>query len=155
MHLLRGGPSVGRVTRGQAFDLAVFVVGVAATLRFALPWFLAPTDVAAAYVVVALSVALLAQFPLELTTPAGEVVIGFEAAALVFLALVTPVPEALALWLLAMVLAHGRIPRKRWNDRLFNIGCTCASGVVAALCISATQADPGITPLGLVALGCT
>src|SRR5947199_3218636 len=60
----RGGSSVRRVTRGQAFDLAVFAFGVAATLWFALPWFTAPAHVTPAYVVVALSVVLLAQFPL-------------------------------------------------------------------------------------------
>src|SRR4051794_11422062 len=128
---------VTRLTRGRLFDVAVFVAGTVVSVVFALPWFLHPSTISIANIIVPISVVLLAQFPLELPSRAGDVVIGFEAAALVYLALTSPVSEAVGLWFLAMVLAHGLVQRKEWNVRLFNIGCTSASGVLLTLCVAA------------------
>ena len=143
-----------RLTRGQAFDAGVCLIGVVATSAFALPWIRHMTPVSPAYVVVALSVVVLAQFPLELRTRAGEVVIGFEAAALVFLSLVVPLGEALAFWLIAMVVAHGLVQRKEWNARVFNVGCTSLSGVPLAVLVAAGRGHGQLTVLVMMALGC-
>jgi diguanylate cyclase (GGDEF)-like protein len=146
---------VTRLGRGQWFDAVVFVLGTAVSLVFALPWFLDPSHLPLANVVIPISVVLLAQFPLELPSRAGDVVIGFEAAALVYLALVTTVAEAVGLWLLAMVLAHGVVQRKDWNIRLFNIGCTSASGVLLTLCVATGHRWGGWRELAMIALGCS
>src|SRR4051812_17621783 len=129
-------------------------MGTAVSLVLALPWFLHPTVVAVANIIVPISVVLLAQFPLELPSRAGDVVIGFEAAALVYLALVCERGVAIGLWFLAMVLAHGLVQRKEWNVRLFNIGCTSLSGVVLTISVAAGHARGGWTELALIALGC-
>ena len=143
-----------RLRRGQLFDATVFVLGTVVSLVFALPWFLHPTGVPVANIIVPISVVLLAQFPLELPSRAGDVVIGFEAAALVYLALVCERGLAVALWFFAMVLAHGLVQRKEWNVRLFNIGCTSLSGVVLTLCVAAGHARGGWVELAMIALGC-
>ncbi|HET7529488.1 MAG TPA: EAL domain-containing protein [Mycobacteriales bacterium] len=145
---------VTRLGRGRLFDVAVFVMGTVVSLGFALPWFLHPSHIAIANIVVPISVVLLAQFPLELPSRAGDVVIGFEAAALVYLALVCDRSLAIGLWLLAMVLAHGVGQRKEWNVRLFNIGCTSLSGVVLTLCVSAGHLAGGWVELVMIAFGC-
>src|SRR4051794_18202487 len=129
-------------------------MGTAVSLVFALPWFLNPSGVAVANIIVPISVVLLAQFPLELPSRAGDVVIGFEAAALVYLALVCERGVAIGLWFLAMVLAHGLVQRKEWNVRLFNIGCTSLSGVVLTISVAAGHARGGWTELAMIALGC-
>src|SRR4051812_14129365 len=129
-------------------------MGTAVSLVFALPWFLHPTSVAIANIIVPISVVLLAQFPLELPSRAGDVVIGFEAAALVYLALVCDKGLAIGLWLLAMVLAHGLVQRKEWSVRLFNIGCTSLSGVLLTLCVAAGHARGGWRELAMIVLGC-
>src|SRR5207302_10698856 len=105
-------------------------------------------------IAVPVSVVLLAQFPLELPSRAGDVVLGFEAAALVYLALVCDRGVAIGLWLLAMVLAHGLVQRKEWNVRLFNIGCTSMSGVVLTLCVAVGHEHGGWAELVMIALGC-
>lgn len=143
-----------RPTAGQLFDLVVFVLGTCATLWFALPWFRRPDGLTAAEVAVLVSVVVVSQFPIELRSRAGSVVIGFEAAALVFLSLVSPVSQATALWLVAMVVAHGIVQRKAWNVRLFNVGCTAASGVVLTLCAELGYRRGGAAELAFVALGC-
>jgi diguanylate cyclase (GGDEF)-like protein len=145
---------VRRLGRGQAFDAAVFVMGTVVSLVLALPWLADPPNLPLANIVIPISVVLLAQFPLELPSRAGDVVIGFEAAALVYLALVTSLGEAVGLWFLAMLLAHGLVQRKEWNVRLFNIGCTSASGVLLTLCVSAGHRWGGWRELGMIALGC-
>ena len=145
---------VTRLNRGRLFDVAVFVTGAAVSLVLALPWFLHPTGISIANIIVPISVVLLAQFPLELPSRAGDVVIGFEAAALVYLALVCDTGLAVGLWLLAMVLAHGLVQRKEWNVRLFNIGCTSLSGVVLTLCVAAGHSRGGWYELVMIALGC-
>src|SRR3954468_11703387 len=129
-------------------------MGTAVSLVFALPWFLHPTGIAAANIIVPISVVLLAQFPLELPSRAGDVVIGFEAAALVYLALVCDRSLAIGLWFLAMVLAHGLVQRKEWNIRLFNIGVTSLSGVVLTLSVDAGHSWGGWRELVVIALGC-
>src|SRR3954463_4101797 len=129
-------------------------MGTVVSLVLALPWFLHPSVVAVANIIVPISVVLLAQFPLELPSRAGEVVIGFEAAALVYLALVCDKGLAIGLWFLAMVLAHGLVQRKEWNVRLFNIGCTSVSGVVLTLCVASGNAMGGWRELVMIALGC-
>ena len=145
---------VTRLNRGRMFDVAVFVLGTVVSLVFALPWFSHPTHVPIANIIVPISVVLLAQFPLELPSRAGDVVIGFEAAALVYLALVCDRGLAVGLWLLAMVLAHGLVQRKEWNVRLFNIGCTSLSGVVLTWCVAVGHAHGGWAELAMIALGC-
>jgi diguanylate cyclase (GGDEF)-like protein len=145
---------VTRLGRGQLFDVAVFVTGTVVSLVFALPWFLHPTGVAVANIIVPISVVLLAQFPLELPSRAGDVVIGFEAAALVYLALVCDLGVAVGLWFLAMVLAHGLVQRKEWNVRLFNIGVTSLSGVVLTISVAAGHASGGWPELLMIVLGC-
>ena len=145
---------VTRLNRGRMFDVAVFVTGTVVSLVFALPWIAHPAGVPIANVIVPISVVLLAQFPLELPSRAGDVVIGFEAAALVYLALVCDRGLAACLWLLAMVLAHGLVQQKDWNVRLFNIGCTSLSGVALTWCVSFGHARGGWVELGMIALGC-
>jgi len=145
---------VTRLKRGRMCDVAVFVTGAAVSLVFALPWFSHPSTISIANIIVPISVVLLAQFPLELPSRAGDVVIGFEAAALVYLALVCDRALAVGLWLLAMVLAHGLVQRKEWNVRLFNIGCTSLSGVVLTVCVAAGHARGGWYELAMIALGC-
>ena len=145
---------VTRLNRGRLFDVAVFVTGAAVSLGLSLPWFLHPSAISIANIIVPISVVLLAQFPLELPSRAGDVVIGFEAAALVYLALVCDRGLAIGLWLLAMVLAHGLVQRKEWNVRLFNIGCTSLSGVVLTLCVAVGHAQGGWAELAMIALGC-
>jgi diguanylate cyclase (GGDEF)-like protein len=145
---------VTRLNRGRIFDVAVFVTGTVVSLVFALPWFAHPTTVSIANIIVPISVVLLAQFPLELPSRAGDVVIGFEAAALVYLALVCDRGIAIGLWLLAMMLAHGLVQRKEWNVRLFNIGCTSLSGVVLTLCVAFGHARGGWVELAMIAFGC-
>ena len=144
-----------RPSRGQLFDVAVFVTGTAVSLVFALPWFLHPSGgVAVANIIVPISVVLLAQFPLELPSRAGDVVIGFEAAMLVYLALVCDTGLAVGLWFLAMVLAHGLVQRKEWNVRLFNIGVTSLSGVVLTVSVASGHTRGGWVELVMIALGC-
>ena len=145
---------VTRPSRGQLFDVAVFVTGTAVSLVFALPWFLHPSGVALANIIVPISVVLLAQFPLELPSRAGDVVIGFEAAMLVYLALVCDTSLAVGLWFLAMVLAHGLVQRKEWNVRLFNIGVTSLSGVVLTISVAFGHTRGGWAELVMIALGC-
>src|SRR3954471_17770388 len=99
-------------------------MGTAVSLVFALPWFLHPSGVAIANIIVPISVVLLAQFPLELPSRAGDVVIGLAAAMLDYLELVWARGPLIGLWFLAMLLAHGLVQRKEWNVRLFNIGVT-------------------------------
>src|SRR4051794_464385 len=129
-------------------------MGTAVSLVFALPWFLHPSGVPVANIIVPISVVLLAQFPLELPSRAGDVVIGFEAAMLVYLALVCGRGLAVGLWFLAMVLAHGLVQRKEWNVRLFNIGVTSLSGVVLTISVAAGHARGGWGELVMIALGC-
>ncbi|HET6817609.1 MAG TPA: EAL domain-containing protein [Mycobacteriales bacterium] len=143
-----------RLNRGRMFDVVVFVTGTAVSFVFALPWITHPTGVPIANVIVPISVVLLAQFPLSLPSRAGDVVIGFEAAALVYLALVCDRGLAACLWLLAMVLAHGLVQRKDWNVRLFNIGCTSLSGVVLTWCVAFGHSRGGWTELAMIAMGC-
>src|SRR3954454_23126413 len=145
---------VTRLGRGQLFDVAVFLLGTVVSLVFALPWFLHPGVVPVANIIVPISVVLLAQFPLELPSRAGDVVIGFEAAMLVYLALVCDSGVAIGLWFLAMVLAHGLVQRKEWNVRLFNIGVTTLSGVVLTVSVAAGHHRGGWAELTMIALGC-
>jgi len=145
---------VTRLGRGRLVDVAVFAMGTVVSLVYALPWFLHPSSVDVANVVVPISVVLLAQFPLELPSRAGDVVIGFEAAALVYLALVCDRGLAIGLWFLAMVLAHGLVQRKEWNVRLFNIGVTAVSGVVLTLCVDIGHGYGGWRELVMIAFGC-
>src|SRR4051794_34420494 len=145
---------VTRLGRGQLFDVAVFLLGTVVSLVFALPWFLHPGVVPVANIIVPISVVLLAQFPLELPSRAGDVVIGFEAAMLVYLALVCDGGVAIGLWFLAMVLAHGLVQRKEWNVRLFNIGVTTLSGVVLTISVAAGHQRGGWAELAMIALGC-
>src|SRR3954466_14961463 len=129
-------------------------MGTAVSLVFALPWFLHPGVVPVANIIVPISVVLLAQFPLVLPRCAGEVVICFEAGALVYLAVVCDRGVAIGLWFLAMVLAHGLVQRKEWNVRLFNIGCTSLSGVVLTVSVAAGHHRGGWAELAMIALGC-
>src|SRR3954454_12032902 len=129
-------------------------MGTAVSLVFALPWFLHPSGVAIANIIVPMSVVLLAQFPLELPRRAGGLVIGFETAMVRYLALVCDSGVAIGLWFLAMVLAHGLVQRKEWTVRLFNIGVTTLSGVVLTVSVAAGHHRGGWAELAMIALGC-
>ncbi len=72
---------------------------------------------------------LMGRYPLVLTNRAGDAVIGFETSVLVFLACTTPLPEALTLWSLGMVIEH-LIERRPLRVRVFNISLTVTGGAL-------------------------
>ncbi|MEP6696679.1 MAG: EAL domain-containing protein [Pseudonocardiales bacterium] len=110
-------------------DLGLFFSGVAVAFLSVTSWILSGTQLAAYDIAVAVLAVVMSRFPLTLTQRSGDVAIGFEAAPLVFLSLTVPPVQALALWSMAMVCAHGIMPR-RLRARLFNFGITVTSGAL-------------------------
>jgi diguanylate cyclase (GGDEF)-like protein len=105
-----------------------------------------------------LSIALviaMSRFPLVLTHRSGDIVIGFETCALVFIVLTSPPTEALALWSIGMAVAHGTA-RKSWRTRLFNVGLTVLGGALLVLVVATINPMPSerATELLAVMLGC-
>jgi len=136
-------------------DYVVFGVGAVVGLASGAAWWSdgsAPT--ASAALALAL-VVVMSRFPLVLAHRAGDVVIGFETCAIVFLALTVPPAQAVALWAVGMVVAHGT-ERKSWQTRLFNIGLTttCGALLVAVTTALLPPSGRGLGELGAVIVGC-
>ncbi len=127
-----GDRASGRLSRARVdvvLDLAIFAVGMSIALVSLVLWsadWIPPTAVT---VIVAGLAVLMSRYPLVIAQRAGDVEIGFEAALLVFLALTAPPLQALAMWSLAMLAAHG-LQRRRLRARLFNLGTTVTGGAL-------------------------
>lgn len=122
---------------GRVLDALVTVGGLVVGVLGAVLWALHPGAVSGEQVLAAVLVVTMAQFPLVLTQQWGDVVIGFEAPALVFLVLTASPGQALALWFAAQLISQGTA-RRRLRHKLFNIGITGLSagalvGIVALL----------------------
>ncbi len=146
---------VRRGTVAASLDVIVFAVGVAIALPAVAKWLLEGSWPGLAGVTAVALVVVMSRFPLVLTHGSGDVVIGFETCSLVFLALTVPLLDALALWSIGMVVAHGS-SRKSWRSRLFNVGLTIQGGSLLVLTVALL--GPGASQegaeLGAVLLGC-
>src|SRR6476620_11148557 len=96
-----------------ALDLVVFLAGaivavIAGAAAMATILWPPPLQVLGAIALVV----ILSRFPLVLGHRAGDAVIGFEASALVFLAVTYPTAQALSAWAVAMLIAHGLLSGK-------------------------------------------
>lgn len=132
-----------------ALDVSVAATGVSIALASVVPWLLDNPHVAAYQVVVALVAVVISRYPLTLPQRSGDVEIGFEAALLVFLSLTAPPLQAIALWSLAMLGAHG-FQRRRLRARLFNLGTTVTGGGLLVWIVSLGR-QPGVaSPRALV-----
>jgi diguanylate cyclase (GGDEF)-like protein len=144
------GPSAAAV-----MDYVVFAVGAAVGVISTVLWFRHPSHLTPSAILALVLVVVMSRFPLVLAHRAGDVVIGFETCAVVFLVLTVPPAEAAALWAVGMVIAHGT-EQKSWQTRLFNIGLTTMCG---ALLVSVTSAlrppsGHGSGELAAVVVGC-
>jgi diguanylate cyclase (GGDEF)-like protein len=141
----------------QSLDVLVLVVGLAVALVAVASW--AANDEWSVGLASALCVPLvvvMSRFPLVLTYRAGDVVIGFETCALVFLVLTEPPAKALTLWALASAIAHGT-QRKSWRTRAFNIGLTIQGGallVATVVLVDAQEKGPAVALLAVL-VGCS
>ncbi len=112
---------------GRAFDTAVTVGGLAVGLFALLSWATHPVSTDGVHIAAAFLIVVMTQFPLVMAQRWGEAVIGFEAPALILLALTTSVGESLTFWFVAQALSQG-FADKTPRNRLFNIGITGLSG---------------------------
>jgi diguanylate cyclase (GGDEF)-like protein len=146
---------VRRPRVGLALDVLIFVLGMAVAIGCLTRWLTqgqAPglVDVVATALIVAMC-----SFPLVLTQRSGDVVIGFESCALVFIVLTEPPTQALGLWSIAMVIGHGS-SRKSWRSRIFNVGLTILGGGLLVATVATIDPTPGQKGVQLFAvmLGC-
>jgi diguanylate cyclase (GGDEF)-like protein len=150
-------PRVGVNARiGLTFDLTVGVLGILVGLFGLHQWIDKPIPVDREHVAAAVLVMVMAQFPLALVQPWGEVVIGFEAPALVFLTLTTSPGQALTLWAVAQLFSQGT-SSKPLRHKIFNIGITgvSASALVGILTASRSVAHPNTAAeLGFTLAAC-
>ena len=125
------------------FDLSVGAAGAAVGAYYVTTWatgkgqtgiYGAGPARVAAWVAVAL-VFVLSRFPLTISRRGGDLVVGFEAAALVFLAMVETPSAAVALWAVANLVAQAT-ERKQLSYRVFNVGITMLAGAAAVALIS-------------------
>ena len=115
------------------FDSVVLVAGILVSLYGATQWLLNPHAPKAPALVAAALVVVMTRFPLVLPQRAGDAAIGFEASALVFMALVTLPGEALTLWSVAQVVSQV-LSRRSLRTRLFNVGGTgLGAGVLVGI----------------------
>lgn len=105
------------------------MAGLAVAVGAAVRWAHVSSPMTAQNLVAALLVVIMTQFPLVLPQRTGDAVIGFEASALVFLALVTSAGEALTLWCAGQAIAQ-TVLDKSLRARLFNVGVTFVGGAV-------------------------
>ncbi len=112
---------------GYVFDGLITTLGVSVAIVGAALWVVERSDLTAANVVAAVLVVVMTQFPLTLPQKAGDAAIGFEASALVFLALTTSAGEALTLWAAGQVVSQLTQDRSL-RVRLFNVGITNLGG---------------------------
>jgi diguanylate cyclase (GGDEF)-like protein len=147
--------STGRTA--SLFDAGVFVLGLVLA-GWAIRTWLEHPGWSPVLLAGAVIVAVMGRFPLIHTAAAGDVVIGFEACGLVFLALTAhSTAEALSLWALA-VAATRLTERKSLRSRLFNVGIGIA-GAAAAIPIMHvdgpwTGRGQDLAVLGLVGVAC-
>ena len=146
---------VARGTLASALDVTVFLVGAAIALPAVLKWLSAAPSPGTAGVIATSLVVVMSRFPLVLTHRSGDVVIGFETCSLVFLVLIVPPLDALALWSIGMAVAHGS-SSKPWRSRLFNVGLTIQGGALLVLTVAVLSPGPGqeAAELGTAMLGC-
>jgi diguanylate cyclase (GGDEF)-like protein len=112
---------------GQLADMGVGVAGlVVAVVALAL-WVGSPSPLAASALAAAVLVVVMTQFPILLPQRDGDALIGLEASALVFLALVTSPGQALVLWCAGQAVAQG-LSEQRLAARMFNFGVTSVAG---------------------------
>ncbi|HTW20112.1 MAG TPA: EAL domain-containing protein [Mycobacteriales bacterium] len=142
----------------KGFDVGVFLAGSTLGLFCVLHWALAGTDRSLQAVAAIPLVAVLSRYPLVLRPKedTGDVVIGFEASALVFLVLTVPVTQALAFWSIGELAAQA-LTRTSMQTRLFNIGVTILGGGAAAWVATLRPQLTVLSPmrLGLLMLGCS
>jgi diguanylate cyclase (GGDEF)-like protein len=138
-----------------ALDILVFVVGgVLAVWVTVLALAAHDAPVGASSVLAVGLIVLMSHFPLVLTNRAGDVVIGFETCVLVFLVLTARPVEALAVWCIGSVIAHGT-QKKVWRTRIFNIGLTClGGGLLVAVVVLANPKGPAGQLLAVM-VGCS
>ncbi len=123
---------------GQLFDGLVGLVGIAVGLFGLWLWVTHPTSVDGEQIVAAALIVVMTQFPLVLSQPWGDVVIGFEAPALVFLTLTSSPGQSLTLWAIAQLISQGMADRKL-RHKIFNVGITGASAAALVGIITASR----------------
>jgi diguanylate cyclase (GGDEF)-like protein len=144
------GPRAAAVMDYVVFALGTVVAGVSAVV-----WYVHPATPTATAIAVLVLIVVMSRFPLVLPHRSGDVVIGFETCALVFLVLTVPAGEAVALWSIGMAISHGT-ERKSWRTRMFNIGLTIMGGALLVAVTTSLQpaSDSGGGELGAVMVGC-
>ncbi len=144
-----------RTALAVRLDLAILAVGVGVAVPSVVVWLAGGGTTNAAGVVAMALIVVMSRFPLVLTHKSGDIVIGFETCALVFLVLSAPPIEALALWAMGTTIANAT-SRKAWRSRVFNIGLTIQGGGLFVLVFSSVGAGTDHEALELLAvmLGC-
>ncbi len=141
-----------------ALDALVFAAGAGVAIVCVPLWLLSePEDypATAAGVLAAVVAVAMSRFPLVLSQRSGDAEIGFEASLLVFLSLVSPPVQALALWSLSMLTA-GVLQRRRMRARLFNLGTTIGGGtlLVTVVDFGHRLGYSSVAELAMVVAGC-
>ena len=89
--------------------------------------------------------------PLELPTTTSEsLVVGLDSAVLVLLALTLPLPQAMVVWAVSIVVGEFTT-RRSVDTRMFNAGVCILAGALALAILGVVPAAHRSTPLGLAA----
>ncbi len=136
-----------------AFDIAIVVTGALLGL-LALVELAANLDLfwAVALLVGAPVCIVMSRFPLVLDRSSGGIEVGFESAALIFLACVHGGEGALGIWLVGQVLSQGTTT-KRGDVRAFNVGLGMIAGWCTLLVMRGVGGLETMTPHELAAVG--
>ncbi|MFN8158900.1 MAG: EAL domain-containing protein [Candidatus Nanopelagicales bacterium] len=150
-------PRVSRATLAVGSDIAIFVVGLLVAIPFVAYWVhgVITSGTVPEYLIDVTAiglVVLMARYPLTIPHESGDIVIGFETCALVFLLLTGSPLEAFAVWAIATTIANG-VQRKAWRSRIFNVGLTILCGGLLVLVYMALAPDgPSLTWQSLAAV---
>jgi diguanylate cyclase (GGDEF)-like protein len=145
-----------RMTKATAFDLFVFLAGLALVAVNLTRWVHVSDGLRPQLLLAAALVVVLSKTPLLVRRRAGDINIGFDCCALVYLTLVTPAAQTLVLWAAGTVVAHG-LGKKPLSSRIFNVGVTNIAGTIAVAVIRLLMPGRPATISGLlaVAAGCS
>jgi diguanylate cyclase (GGDEF)-like protein len=140
---------------GLAFDVLVSTAGIAIGVFGLVLWALRPGWISGEQAAAAALIVVMAQFPLTISQQWGNVVIGFEAPALVYLALTASAGQALAFWFIAQCVSQLTSSRSL-RHKIFNIGITGISagalvGILAPLRHVASTESLALLGLALAA----
>ncbi|MFL6139315.1 MAG: putative bifunctional diguanylate cyclase/phosphodiesterase [Frankiaceae bacterium] len=144
------------VTPATAFDAVVVITGCLLAAHNLARWVSSGAELRSPVLLLAPAlVVLLSWSPLMLPRRAGDIVIGFDSCALVYLTLVLPAQQTLVIWAAGVAIAHG-IGRKSVQTKLFNIGLTNLTGTLAVVVIGMLRPAQRTTvgELLAVAAGC-